>query len=51
MLDRILTINRARWQQEMTFREEHLRQFERLPEEIWDAHRRVMAALDDSGAA
>ncbi|SJN09945.1 Phosphoenolpyruvate carboxykinase [GTP] [Leucobacter sp. 7(1)] len=47
VLDRILTINRARWQQEMTFREEHLRQFERLPEEIWDAHRRVVAALDE----
>lgn len=50
-LDRILTIDRARWQQEMGFREEHLRQFDRLPEAIWDAHRRVAAALDDSGAA
>lgn len=46
-LDQILTIDRARWWQEMRFREEHLRQFERLPEEIWEAHRRVAAALAD----
>ena len=30
------------------FREEHLAQFPGLPEEIWDAHRRVAAALDDA---
>jgi len=29
----------------MGFREEHLAQFERLPEEIWEAHRRVAADL------
>ena len=29
------------------FREEHLNQFERMPEEIWEAHRRVAADLDD----
>ena len=30
----------------MSFREEHLNQFENVPEEIWEAHRRVRAALD-----
>ena len=46
-LDRILSIDVPRWQQEMGFREEHLKQFDRLPEEIWEAHRRVSAALDN----
>ena len=31
----------------MGFREEHLSQFDRMPEEIWEAHRRVAADLDD----
>jgi len=30
----------------MGFREEHLKQFDNMPEEIWEAHRRVSAALD-----
>jgi phosphoenolpyruvate carboxykinase (GTP) len=46
-LARILTIDTARWRQEMAHREEHLAQFEGLPEEIWAAHRRVAAALDE----
>ncbi|PVG82352.1 phosphoenolpyruvate carboxykinase (GTP) [Nocardioides gansuensis] len=45
-LERILTIDKARWQQEMGFREEHLKQFANLPDEIWEAHRRVAADLD-----
>ena len=45
-LDAILTIDIERWRQEMGFREEHLAQFDDLPEEIWEAHRRVTAALD-----
>jgi phosphoenolpyruvate carboxykinase (GTP) len=45
-LDTILTIDTARWRQEMANREEHLAQFDGLPEEIWEAHRRVAAALD-----
>jgi phosphoenolpyruvate carboxykinase (GTP) len=45
-LDKILTIDTARWRQEMANREEHLAQFTGLPEEIWEAHRRVAAALD-----
>jgi phosphoenolpyruvate carboxykinase (GTP) len=31
----------------MEHREEHLSQFPGLPEEIWAAHRRVTAALED----
>ncbi|SFB92867.1 phosphoenolpyruvate carboxykinase (GTP) [Nocardioides terrae] len=46
-VDRILTIDTDRWKQEMGFREEHLSQFKRLPEEIWEAHRRVARALED----
>jgi len=42
----ILSINVPRWQQEMDHREEHLAQFPGMPEEIWEAHRRVAAALD-----
>ena len=45
-LERLLTIDVRRWRQEMVLREEHLSQFEGLPEEIWEAHRRVSAALD-----
>jgi phosphoenolpyruvate carboxykinase (GTP) len=45
-LDTLLTIDAERWRQEMSFRETHLNQFEGLPEEIWEAHRRVTAALD-----
>ena len=45
-LERILTIDKERWQQEMGFREEHLAQFDRMPEEIWKAHRRVAEDLD-----
>ncbi|NPC97774.1 phosphoenolpyruvate carboxykinase (GTP) [Nocardioides sp. zg-DK7169] len=45
-LETILSIDNARWRQEIGFREEHLKQFENLPEEIWVAHRRVAAALE-----
>jgi phosphoenolpyruvate carboxykinase (GTP) len=47
-LDRILTIDVERWQQEMGFRQRHLEQFDDLPEAIWEAHRRVAKALEDS---
>jgi phosphoenolpyruvate carboxykinase (GTP) len=47
-LETILSINVPRWREEMTHREEHLSQFERLPEEIWEAHRRVAAALEEA---
>ncbi len=46
-LERLLTIDKPRWQQEMGFREEHLQQFERMPEAIWEAHRRVAADLEN----
>ncbi|TFV86991.1 phosphoenolpyruvate carboxykinase (GTP) [Blastococcus sp. CT_GayMR16] len=45
-LEKLLTIDTERWRQEMAHREEHLAQFSGLPEEIWEAHRRVAAALD-----
>lgn len=48
-LEAILTVDVERWRQEMGFREEHLRQFDRLPDEIWAAHRRVAADLDAGG--
>jgi len=45
-LDEVLSIDVDRWRQEMGFRETHLAQFDGLPAEIWEAHRRVTAALD-----
>ncbi|MFI5425448.1 phosphoenolpyruvate carboxykinase domain-containing protein [Aeromicrobium sp. UC242_57] len=46
-LETILSIDVPRWQQEMGYREEHLKQFRDLPEAIWEAHRRVASALDE----
>jgi phosphoenolpyruvate carboxykinase (GTP) len=46
-LEKILSIDTPRWRQEMEHREQHLAQFQGLPEEIWAAHRRVAAALDE----
>ena len=43
--ERILSIDKDRWCQEMGFREAHLAQFDGLPEEIWAAHRRVARDL------
>ena len=45
-LEIVLSIDNQRWRQEMGFREAHLKGFDRVPEEIWEAHRRVSAALD-----
>ncbi|HTV99306.1 MAG TPA: phosphoenolpyruvate carboxykinase (GTP) [Streptosporangiaceae bacterium] len=47
-LETLLTIDTHRWKEEMKHREEHLSQFPNLPEEIWQAHRRVAAELDDT---
>ncbi len=47
-LDRILGIDVDRWRREMAHREQHLAQFDGLPEEIWAAHRRVAGALGES---
>jgi phosphoenolpyruvate carboxykinase (GTP) len=44
-LDTLLSIDVARWKQEIGFRLDHLAQFADLPEEIWEAHRRVARAL------
>lgn len=45
-LDTILTIDVERWRQEIAHREQHLAGFTDVPEEIWEAHRRVAAALE-----
>jgi phosphoenolpyruvate carboxykinase (GTP) len=45
-LETVLSIDTERWKQEMKFREQHLAQFANLPQEIWDVHRRIAAALD-----
>jgi phosphoenolpyruvate carboxykinase (GTP) len=45
----LLDIDVPRWRQEMGFREDHLKQFDGLPEEIWEAHRRVASGLDELG--
>ena len=50
-LDALLTIDVERWRQEIGYREEHLAQFDGLPEAIWAAHRRVAAALDAERAS
>jgi phosphoenolpyruvate carboxykinase (GTP) len=51
-LGRLLSIDADRWREEVGFRETHLRQFAGLPDEIWQAHRRVAEALDaPTGAA
>ena len=44
-LDEILSIDADRWRAEMAHREQHLAKFDGLPEEIWEAHRRVARAL------
>jgi phosphoenolpyruvate carboxykinase (GTP) len=46
-LDTILSIDVERWRQEIVSRKRHLSRFDSLPEEIWQAHRRIAAALDD----
>jgi phosphoenolpyruvate carboxykinase (GTP) len=44
-LDVLLDIDADLWEQEMISREEHLAQFTGLPEEIWQAHRRMKDAF------
>jgi phosphoenolpyruvate carboxykinase (GTP) len=44
-LDKILSIDAGRWRDEMVRREQYLAQFEGLPTEILQAHRRVAAAF------
>ncbi|WP_175953583.1 phosphoenolpyruvate carboxykinase (GTP) [Schaalia sp. Marseille-Q2122] len=44
-LDKILSFDAEQWLRECAHREEHLAQFEGLPEEIWQAHRRVSEAV------
>jgi phosphoenolpyruvate carboxykinase (GTP) len=44
-VERLLSIDHEQWRTEMENREEHLKQFPDLPEEIWEAHRRMKAAF------
>ena len=44
-LERLLSCDPALWREEAARRERHLAQFEKLPEEIWQAHRDLVAAL------
>ena len=44
-LERLLSIDRDQWKQEMTSREEHLSQFGGLPDEIWQAHYAMKGAF------
>ena len=41
----LLSIDVDRWRREMGRREEHLAKFDKLPDEIWAAHRRIAASL------
>ncbi|MDO4792185.1 MAG: phosphoenolpyruvate carboxykinase (GTP) [Buchananella hordeovulneris] len=45
-LERLLYIDEAKWKAEMERRAEHLEQFPGMPEEIWEAHRSVLAKFD-----
>jgi phosphoenolpyruvate carboxykinase (GTP) len=45
-LRRLLSLDYETWRAEMANREEHLQQFEDLPEEIWEAHRSMKAAFE-----
>jgi phosphoenolpyruvate carboxykinase (GTP) len=47
-LDTLLAVDVSRWRREMANREAHLAQFDGLPEEIWQAHRRIADGLEDS---
>ena len=45
-LAKLLTLDTDRWRQEMEHRSQHLSQFGDLPEQIWEVHHRVTAALE-----
>ena len=45
-IERLLSLDYERWRAEMGNREEHLRQFEGLPDAIWQAHGEMLKAFD-----
>ncbi|QJC21516.1 phosphoenolpyruvate carboxykinase (GTP) [Arcanobacterium buesumense] len=49
-LAEILRIDPELWARELQARREHLEQFDRLPQEIWDAHEKVAAAVKSAQA-
>ncbi|MGR4010511.1 phosphoenolpyruvate carboxykinase (GTP) [Leucobacter sp. 1207-22] len=50
-VEQLLHIDTARWQEEIAHRATHLEQFVRMPGEIWTAHARVAAALNEPSPA
>lgn len=46
-LEHILSIDPELWRKEIAHREDHLAQFANLPDEIWQAHRKVAQALSE----
>jgi phosphoenolpyruvate carboxykinase (GTP) len=44
-LERLLSIDVQQWRTEMANREDHLKQFDGLPEAVWQAHREMRTAL------
>jgi len=44
-LEQLLSIDREQWRREIANREQHLAQFDGLPDSIWEAHRRLAEAL------
>lgn len=47
-LESVLEFKGELWKEEMENRSEHLKQFEGLPKEIWEAHTRVKKAVDEA---
>ena len=47
-LAKLLEVDVPRWKQEVELRQEHLEQFHGLPEAIWQAHRRMVRAVEES---
>ncbi|MDO5747663.1 MAG: phosphoenolpyruvate carboxykinase (GTP) [Actinomycetaceae bacterium] len=47
---KVLEVDLDRWAQELEMREEHLKQFPSLPQEIWDAHNKMVEAVKEARA-
>lgn len=49
-LEQLLQIDTDRWMEECQYRQEHLAELPDLPAEIWDAHRKLRAALAEQAS-
>lgn len=49
-LDQLLHLDRGRWLRELAARHEHLAQFDRLPQQIWQAHKQLTQRLVETPA-